>query len=487
MYNDSMDLKYLENACVRECNLTFGRPVLVGVSGGADSLALSDGLAALGFPVVVAHYDHQLRAESQADQQFVREFAGGRQLTFVSESGDVAGFASEHALSIEEAARRMRYAFLFKAARQHGAQALAVGHTADDQVETVLMHMLRGAGLDGLTGMPWRGYLVSFDADMPLIRPLLGIWRADTEAWCQSHNLNYRVDASNADTTYTRNRLRHEIIPMLERYNPRARTHIQRMAGHLTADQRFLTGLAEAAFRKCLDQEGEGYLVFNRKRLAALDPALGARVMREAAFRLAKDLRDFDSGAVGRCLDAVGQAPDGWQSDLPGGLRLRVSADRLTLMTWQADLPGQDWPRIAQDFQENLACPGELMLGDGWKLRAEPASDWEEALDLALGNTDANQAWLDPGENKCDLVVRRAPAGQRFIPLGMETGSQKLSDFWVNVHLPRAARAAWPVVYCGAELAWLPGFRLAQPFRLTGKSRRVIHLELLHSTSPEPV
>jgi tRNA(Ile)-lysidine synthase len=474
-----MDLKSIELICRRDCALEPDRPLVVGVSGGADSLALAGCLADLGYPVIIAHFNHQLRVESQADLAFVQSYALAKGLTFVSAGGDVSRFAGEQGLSIEESARQMRYAFLFQTAREQAAQALVVGHTADDQVETVLMHLLRGSGLDGLKGMSYRGLLECFDPEIPLVRPLLGVWREETETWCRSHGLDYRVDVTNADTAYARNRLRHELIPILESYNPRARAHIHRMAGHLAGEQRLLTRMAEEAFRDHLVTQGEGYLIFDREGLAGLDPALAARVIRLAAFKLVNQLRDFDSMAVDRSLAAVSQAGDSWQTDLPGGLRLCIRAGQVCLMTWAADLPEQDWPQIGEDATAILACPGELVLGGGWLLQAEPVAPSPETLQTALENRDPNQAWFDPGDSSGELTVKRAPAGQRLALLGMTSGSQKLSDFWVNVKLPREARLGWPVVYCQGELAWLPGFRLAQPFRVTGSSRQVIHLSLI--------
>ncbi len=166
----------------------------MGVSGGADSLTLVDSLKSLGYSLVVAHFDHRLRADSQADTEFVREYAERNNLIFENGGGDVAGFALDHSFSIEEAARQMRYTFLFEIARKYDAQAVAVGHTADDQVETVLMHILRGAGLAGLKGMPWSGILEVFDPVIPVVRPLLGTWRTETEDWCRAGNLAARVD-----------------------------------------------------------------------------------------------------------------------------------------------------------------------------------------------------------------------------------------------------------------------------------------------------
>jgi len=468
----------MERTCQKDCGLEPGRQVVVGVSGGADSLALADCLAVLGYPVLVAHFNHCLRKESSHDQAFVQAYARSRGLVFKSASGDVAAFAGEHGLSIEEAARQMRYAFLFQIAREQAAQALAVGHTADDQVETVLMHLLRGAGLDGLKGMTQRGFLECFDPDIPLVRPLLGVWRAETETWCRSHGLDYRVDATNADTAYARNRLRHEIIPMLEDYNPQARAHIHRLAHHLAGDQRLLVGLSEEAYRTCLQSQGEGYLVFDRKRLVTLDPALGARVLRLAAFKLVKDLRDFDADAVDRALIAVLQAPDGWQTDLPGGLRLQVTTGQICLMTWEADLPEQDWPQIEEGISLEIRQPEKVALENGWWLLVD-AVNLEVSCTMPFDHVDRNQAWIDADSLPGGLVIRRAMPGQRFTPLGMTAGSQKLSDFWVNVHLPQRARAGWPVVFSGKDVVWLPGFRLAHAFRITAMTKTIFHLRLI--------
>ena len=160
----------------------------------------------------------------------MRKLAEEMKLPFVSESADVRGYAEEHKLSLEEAARMLRYRFLFAQARAHRAGAVAVGHTADDQVETILMHFLRGAGLAGLKGMAGRTLLPEFDREIPLVRPILHLWRHETEAYCREHDLQPVHDPSNTDETYFRNRLRHSLIPELEKYNPRFKETLLRTA-----------------------------------------------------------------------------------------------------------------------------------------------------------------------------------------------------------------------------------------------------------------
>jgi tRNA(Ile)-lysidine synthase len=198
----SIVLEQFVSALKEKCLLDPGLPVLVGVSGGPDSLCMLDMLHQLGYPVIVAHLDHSLRAESAQEAEQLRQLAQSIGLTFVLERNDVDSYATSHSLSIEEAAREARYQFLFEQARQHQAQAVAVGHTANDQVETVLMHLLRGSGLPGLRGMSYRSLPNPWSKNIPLVRPLLGVWREEILAHLEQNGLVPTLDASNLDTRF---------------------------------------------------------------------------------------------------------------------------------------------------------------------------------------------------------------------------------------------------------------------------------------------
>ena len=200
-----------------ECGLVKDRPLIVGVSGGADSLCLMDTLRTSGYPLVVAHFDHQLRPDSSRDARMVMETTARLGLDCVVDTGNVREYAESKKMSIEEAARALRYRFLFDLARRRNAQAVAVGHTADDQVETVLMHFLRGSGLAGLKGMSYRSIIKMFDVEIPIVRPLLAVAREETVEYCASHGLNPQHDSSNDSLDFQRNRIRHTLIPNLER------------------------------------------------------------------------------------------------------------------------------------------------------------------------------------------------------------------------------------------------------------------------------
>jgi len=232
-YNLDMILDRLREAAGEECGLRPDQPILLGVSGGADSLAMMFGLGALGYTLVIAHLDHALRPESEAEANFVRSIAESQGWPFFSQRIDVLKFAQSEGQSIEEAARHVRYPFLFKQARLQYCQAVAVAHHAEDQVETVLMHFLRGTALAGLSGMPYRRVMPQWDPEIPLVRPLLGIWREEIDAYVAALGVKPCLDSTNLDTTYYRNRLRHQLIPELETYNPQIKAAIFRMAGVL--------------------------------------------------------------------------------------------------------------------------------------------------------------------------------------------------------------------------------------------------------------
>lgn len=210
---------------------------VIGVSGGPDSLCLLDLARQIStLDIIVAHFNHKLRPEADREAEIVRQVAEQIGLPFVTDSADVQVYASENRLSLEEAARLLRYRFLFAQARIQHAGLVAVGHTADDQVETILMHFLRGAGLAGLKGMAGRACPNEFDREIPLVRPILHLWRRETESYCHEHNLHPINDPSNTDETYFRNRLRHNLIPELENYNPRFKNVLLRTAEALAGD-----------------------------------------------------------------------------------------------------------------------------------------------------------------------------------------------------------------------------------------------------------
>ena len=370
-----MELKQLLETALHTCQLSLDAPVLVGVSGGPDSLCLLDGLARLQFPVIAAHFDHRLRPESAQEAERVRAAAGALGVPFTGGSGDVAQVAREEHRSLEEAARELRYRFLFAQAQRFSAQAVAVGHTADDQVETVLMHLLRGAGLNGLQGMRFRSLAPAWNGAVPLVRPLLGFWRAETLAYCQERGLQPVFDPTNQDVAFFRNRLRHELIPALESYQPQVRQNVWRMAQILAGEDAILQASAQAAWNACLVEARAGTVVLRQAEFRAMEVGLQRRVLRQAVGDLQEvgDLRDVDFDTVERAIRFALRKRAG-SVDLSQGLRLTVEGGRMLVSAGDPPLSA-DWPQLAAAGQH--ACrprrnPVEFRLAAGQPLGREP-------------------------------------------------------------------------------------------------------------------
>lgn len=458
-----------------QCGLKSDVPLLVGVSGGPDSLCLLDLLQRAGQRVAVAHFDHALRDESAAEAQFVAEFARQRGLEFVIGRGAVAELAAVQHLSLEEAARSARYAFLFEQARRCGAQAVAVAHHADDQVETVLMHLLRGSGISGLKGMACRTFLPVWDENIPLVRPLLGMWRAEVLEYCTAHGLQPVMDASNQDATFFRNRLRLELIPYLETFNPQIKEAVWRTADTLAEDQQVLAQAAAEALEASRCEAGTGFVSLSRAALREMIPGLRRSVIRLAAAQLRPALRDIDYEAVLRADAFILDPPQSRCADWISGLQLRLEEGRLFLAESDAQLPEDQWPQAVEDSP--LPVPGSLPLAQGWRLEAGLLNAEQLPAQEAMAARPL-EAWLGLGAED-SLTVRTALPGERFSPLGMAGHSMKLSDFFVNEKTPRRARSRWPLVCCGEEIAWVCGLRSAEPFRAGPHSGRVVHLRLV--------
>ncbi len=469
-----------------KCGLVPGKPILAGVSGGADSLCLLGTLRGAGYRVLVAHYDHQLRPDSDTEVEALRSILSPMDLPILEGKGDVLAYARSKNLSVEEAARVMRYRFLFEQAREHGAQAVAVGHTADDQVETVLMNFLRGAGLNGLKGMEYRSMLLDFDESLPLVRPLLDVWREETEAFCAANGLKPLYDSSNESLVFTRNRVRRVLIPELESYNPRLREAVLRTSKSLAGDYDTLKEILDDHWTESVISVTGDVITFDAGKLAGLGAAIQRNLIRRALAHFGPDTVDIRFSVMERATEFLSMRRDG-QIDLSGGLRLFREAGRVYIIGPGVHLPGAGWPQMPGGVASlPLKIPGEVTLPDGWQLVSELKGDPDRAMEEAMNNESNFQAWGDADTLPVNLEMRTRKSGDRFEPVGMEGHSMKLSDFFINEKLPQRARGAWPLVCSGNRIVWVPGYRLAHPFRLTSETVRVVYFRVAKTQDFKP-
>lgn len=471
-------LDSINQILTNECRLDRNRILLVGVSGGPDSLCLLDALYRLGYKIHVAHVNHKLRQEAAEELLMVRQVALQRGLPFSSVEVDVLGYADQVGMTIEEAGRALRYQFLFAQAQQVGAQAVVVGHNADDQVETVLMHILRGSGMAGLRGMTLRALPNPWSQQIPLIRPLLHTWRSDIEAYCAKNGLQPSQDLSNLDPNYMRNRIRLELIPLLEKYQPAVRGRLLNLARLVGDEDDQLAQLLEKAWQSCLLDQGERYVRLSLAELRRHPLAIQRRIVRRVAGMLRPGLTDVTFDDIERAVLFTQLPPQTRQLDWMSGLRLLIEGESLWLAGWEAELPVADWLQLPDGQQLVLSVPGQIGLSGGWWLRAELGNLDAEDMLRVIANNDPFQVWLDAETLAGTLLLRSRKAGDLFEPLGMNGQLLSLNDWMIKHKLPRRARALWPLLCSEENIVWIPGFQPAHSARIRRGTRQVVHLHL---------
>jgi len=440
-----------------------GETVVVAVSGGADSVALLDILCNFKeekLHLVVAHLNHGLRgADSDGDQEFVSRLAEQYGLQCEVQRADVALLSQNLQISLEDAGRRARYAFFAQVAKAHGAASIALAHHRDDQAETVLIRLLRGAGGAGLSAMG------NFSQGT-LKRPLLGISRAEIEHYLKGRGLNHRTDASNADTTILRNSIRHELIPLLARYNPKISERLAATAEILAADEELLEGLTRAAYARLAVPGAE--LSLPVAELAAEPRGLRLRLYRRALSELRGDLQRIGLAHLEAIDRLVASPRPNSRIKLPGNCFVVRSYGTLNFSASE--------PPAAPGFNQEIAGPGDHLLADGRRLLVQsvphPAS---------LDPGSPRVAYLDPASAPFPWLLRGFLPGDRFTPLGM-TGAQKLKDFFMNEKIPAGERRRIPLLVSDGRIFWVGGIRMGDQGRIGAPAGPVLRVEILDVT-----
>ncbi len=459
--------------------LARGATVVVGVSGGADSLTLLHALKQLAretdWKLHVAHLNHQLRADaSDADEQFVVWLAREWNLPIANARWDVRAYAEEAQLSIEQAARILRYRFLLSAAQQIRAQAIAVAHNADDQLETILLHFLRGAGLSGLRGMAYKTRLTTHDGDMmaDLVRPLLDVPRAEIDNYCIANHLEPRVDESNFDTTILRNRLRHNVIPYLETINPNLRAVVRHSALSLADDFAYIQQNVLGIFDR-LARASDDAFVLDKKWFRALPANLQRGVLREAVSRLRR-LQNIGYQHIENARRVAAEKDAGAEATLPQGLLLVVGYDDVTI---GEHLPLPDAPLLLHEETMALRAGDEIMLTDSdWGVRVTETG--ARKADAARGKWEC---WFDAEKMRGQLVLRARRAGERFAPRGMGGKHKSLHEFMIDEKIPRHLREYIPLLADDEKILWVVGYRASERARVTETTNHILRVEFFRN------
>ena len=436
-----------------------GDKIVVACSGGPDSLALLHILVQLRprYPIElkVAHVNHMFRPEAVQEAQFVHTMATRWGLDCEQTEIDVPKYMEETGLSGQEAARLLRYRFLQQVAADWGHGKIATGHHRDDQAETVLLHLLRGAGSSGLGGMR--------AVNGTIIRPMLSISRQQIEDYCQQHGLDPVQDSSNLHTDYLRNRVRLELIPLLERhYNPALRESLCRTAAIIGAEQEFVTQMANNKWSEVV-REGEGRIFLNIKQLLRLPIALQRQIFRKVIEKKQGHLRGIQFLHVEKLIEVTFSGAVGITIELPGGLLFTKGYTDMTLLS-----------AVEAKLESGQSLSTTMLAVPGY-------ADWNGRKISAIltdrldGAISPHRAVLDWDELRPPLSIRSRQEGDRFAPYGLK-GSKKLKDFFIDNKVPRHLRDNVPLVCDDGGILWVAGYRQSERGKVTIATKRYLQL-----------
>jgi tRNA(Ile)-lysidine synthase len=445
--------------------ISIGDKILVGLSGGPDSVALFHILYHLRLKykisLIASHLNHGLRdKESEKDALFVKELTENLKIPLIIKKVDVQNVKEKRRLSLEEAGRILRYEFFKKIFKENKMDKIALGHQADDQAETFLINLLRGSGSRGLGGIyPKRDIY---------IRPLIEVKRNEIIEYLKARNLSYRIDSSNADLRFLRNKIRHKLIPFLEKeYNPRIKHLLIQSGEILRYEDEFLDELTEKNFKGMVDGNvANGELIFDIKKLNKLQKALKYRVFRRAIHEITGTLRRINFKHLEKIEYLCADFPSNKSLSLPFGFTVLKSYDKLIFSKFK-----KTWPfyYILDSILERLN------LNEINKTIKFEIKDIKEIKNI---KENPSIAFIDFSKITLPFIIRNFGYGDLFQPLGMK-GKKKLKDFFIDKKVPLKKRAEIPLVLSENQIIWVGGMMISDRVKVKNNTKRILKLELV--------
>jgi len=439
---------------------------VIAVSGGADSVCIGHILCSLrhelNLEIVIAHLNHLIRGEdAEADSNYVSSLAKDWGVVFESGQADVNEMRLAHKLTLEEAAREARYDFLARVAQKHSMGYVITGHTMNDHLETILLHVIRGCGLRGLEGLRPVMSRTIRGKEIKVIRPILNITRSDTENYCRSHNLKPRSDKTNFEPFTTRNRIRLHALPVLEQYVPNALSGLSELAK--AAGQTMAVVDSEVmllASQSVMAEENS--IIIEKKYLKNTSTTLLRYFWVHCLERLCGYSHDIESTHIESILELVEKSA-GRRLDLPHGLLLVSEYAHFWLGS----------RKDAKAYPFGAFGPSQLEL-----YKKTEIAGWTVEMDIVFALEESNdplEAFFDYQAMGNDIYVRGWRRGDSFLPLGLG-GTKKVGRFFCDAHIPQSMRGRIPIVVAGDKIAWLVGYRIDNRFKVTESTKSVLRL-----------
>ncbi len=438
--------------------------ILVGVSGGADSVVLlhllNEFKDELNINIYAAHLNHMLRQDAEIDQRFVENLCKNLGLTCFSEAIDVGVYAEKNKLNKENAGRKLRYNFYQRIAHKIGANKIALGHNADDDVETFLMHLLRGAGLKGLTGIPPKRNNI--------IRPLLKIWRRDIDKFVAQLKVVPRIDHTNYESKYLRNRVRLKLIPQLKIYNLNIKQILLQTILLLTEDSLYLDKKVKESLKEITINEKEYQIELDIARLRDLEPPVQGHLIRAAIERIKGNLAELSFSHIHNISTNL-YSTESWELHLPDKIFAVGNRNKLIITKEKPKTPAK------KSFHYKISVPGTAFI--------EEANMSISATLEPNKNVFNNQAptdeivFVDFEEVGRELTIRSRRNGDRFYPLGMK-GVKKLQDFFVDKKITKEERDTIPIIESEGRIVWVAGLRIDERVKVNKNTTKLVRLAL---------
>lgn len=466
--------------------LRLGDRVVVGVSGGPDSVVLLHILLELreemNLSLHVAHLNHKLRSkEADKDAQFVELLAKKFKLPFTVKVVDVAGFSKKKKLTLEEAARQKRYDFLESVAKETGATKIAVGHNADDQVETILMWLLRGAGRAGLMGIPpirkidQAGITAKSRFGISIIRPLIEVYRKEIKSYLKKHRLSYRLDTSNLSPVFRRNKLRLKLLPLIRKdYSPNFDALILQTSEILRDENALLEREVNKVSKRLIDRILPGKISIDLNKLLRYNISLQRQIIRRLVFWVSSGKVIPDYRKVEEIIKLVVSGKANVRILLSGGLVVKKSYNLLEI------IGKKETENPWESFNYKLKVPGKTIIPRLNLTIETVVFDKPRKFKYSRSKFIAH---LDLEKIKLPLVVRNRHEGDRLNPLGMP-GYKKVKDIFIDNKIPREMRDSIPLVISGKEVIWITGYprwkeQLSDRVKVTGNTRQILEIRLI--------